>query len=371
MKSAEVSPEGRGGGKMLHGHLKHAALERVPHHFYTGRQTHDDETHRDCMTGWRCVYEHIGRQSFRGEVTELWLYPFQIIRERLDQPCLVRGVAWPGALVFMSVTEAQGNFSVGGRAVRPNELTILPRDFEFEGLNSAPVESLAIAVKEAALVEFARFECGANISAESLRHSIAITDSEAVNEYRRSVICILEELQARPLLLDEERFRAELRVQVLRMLVGMMVAHIPSAQRLSPPTTRSYVVEKAAQYMEVHLADPMEMFHLCRAVRVCSRTLRYSFEEVVGVSPTQYLMALRLGRVRRALLQDGASTNVQCVAARFGFTHMGRFARFYFDAFGERPSDTLRRSALERAGGGQASSPRREYHRAEPARVTA
>jgi AraC family ethanolamine operon transcriptional activator len=97
--------------------------------------------------------------------------------------------------------------------------------------------------------------------------------------------------------------------------------------------------------MNARLADPFEMVDLCQAIRVCPRTLRYSFDEVVGVAPTQYLLAIRLGRVRRALLQAHAASNVQCAAAQFGFSHMGRFARFYQDAFGERPSDTLRRSS--------------------------
>ena len=51
---------------------------------------------------------------------------------------------------------------------------------------------------------------------------------------------------------------------------------------------------------------------------------------------------LGLQRVREELL-NGSGSNVASVALRWGFEHMGRFANQYRRAFGETPSQTLRR----------------------------
>ena len=51
-------------------------------------------------------------------------------------------------------------------------------------------------------------------------------------------------------------------------------------------------------------------------------------------------------RVRQALLSgDPASANLTQLALQWGFFHYGRFAQYYGERFGERPQDTLRRSA--------------------------
>jgi AraC family transcriptional regulator, ethanolamine operon transcriptional activator len=325
------------------------AHERKPPHFLARRQTQDVDSHGSCLTGWQGVYEHVGRLSFLGEVSELWMWPIQIIRERLDQPCVWRGGAWPGALVFMSVKEARGNFSVSGRALRSSALTMLPSDLTSEGINSAPVESLVVVVKQSVLMDHAKRVCGMEIPESSLRQSLVIDNPDAFATFEDCAHSILDALGACPMLLEQEGFRVTVKERVLCMLVTLLETHMAKAQRLSPPTTRSYVVNKAVQLIESRLADPLDVMDLCRALRVSPRTLRYSFEEVLGVSPTQFLMSLRLGRVRRAFLQDSKISNVQCVAARFGFSHMGRFARFYNEAFGERPSETLRRKDTARA----------------------
>lgn len=68
------------------------------------------------------------------------------------------------------------------------------------------------------------------------------------------------------------------------------------------------------------------------------RALQAGFREVVGMSPTACLRAARLDRVR-AEIRAGAS--VTDAATRWGFFHLGRFAAYYRERFGELPSRTV------------------------------
>lgn len=325
-----------------------STIDRLSHHFFAAMETHDPETHNRSVTGWSGRYERVGR-DFHGELTELWLWPLQVVHERLHRPCFYQGSPWSGALAFFSIVEARGNMSVQGRPLETGAVTVLPCGLEVDSFSSGPMEHFTIAVDQSALVDYARQVLGIDIPGELLSQSLSITEPEAVGAYHSCVASILDELTARPALLDEEQSRRRLRDRLLNMLIQALVANLGTARSLSPPSTRSYIVEKAVQYMDARVADPLVMVDLCHAIRVCPRTLRYSFEAVVGVAPTQYLLSMRLGRVRRALLQANTASNVQCVAAQFGFSHMGRFARFYQDAFGELPSDTLRRRDIKRA----------------------
>ena len=78
-------------------------------------------------------------------------------------------------------------------------------------------------------------------------------------------------------------------------------------------------------------------------VGLSERGLRNAFYGVHGMSPTHWMLASRLERVRQALrlaASDGGS--VTGVATEHGFYELGRFAATYRKTFGERPSDTLR-----------------------------
>jgi transcriptional regulator GlxA family with amidase domain len=63
---------------------------------------------------------------------------------------------------------------------------------------------------------------------------------------------------------------------------------------------------------------------------------------VRGTTPTRHLHGLALAEARAAL-QDPATRSVKQVALRCGFRELGRFAADYRAAFGENPSETLRR----------------------------
>lgn len=51
--------------------------------------------------------------------------------------------------------------------------------------------------------------------------------------------------------------------------------------------------------------------------------------------------------MRRELASGGANSSIQCIASRAGFWHMGRFARYYRETFGELPSQTCGQEKIQ------------------------
>lgn len=91
-----------------------------------------------------------------------------------------------------------------------------------------------------------------------------------------------------------------------------------------------------------HTADSAT---LCRLVGVSERSLQVAFNEVYGEPPSVVLRRRALHRARRRLQRgDAGSITVSSIALDHGFTHLGRFALYYKEQFGESPSATLRRS---------------------------
>lgn len=102
-------------------------------------------------------------------------------------------------------------------------------------------------------------------------------------------------------------------------------------------------VKRAEQFISEHCGEALQLVDIARAVGVPPRTLRDGFQQFRGISPMQYVRALRLERARSTLEAAGPDLRVADIALDCGFTHLGRFALAYKALFGESPSDTLRR----------------------------
>jgi AraC-like DNA-binding protein len=96
-------------------------------------------------------------------------------------------------------------------------------------------------------------------------------------------------------------------------------------------------------WIEAHLEQPITVGRLCEVAGVGERALCKVFEARRGTSPMRFVTERRLAAARARLATAGAARDVTEVAIELGFTHLGRFAIAYREAFGESPSETLRR----------------------------
>ncbi|MGD9893620.1 MAG: helix-turn-helix transcriptional regulator, partial [Dehalococcoidia bacterium] len=174
-----------------------------------------------------------------------------------------------------------------------------------------------------------------------------------VDRFRRAVVDALALADSEPDRVADERWQDSLRRDLSQLLFEIVQAGSPAAELLPPPSTRGYIVDKSIEYMRAHLVSIDGLADVCRHVRVSPRTLRYSFEEILGVPPLHYLLMLKLRGIRAELQLGAGAKGIYRVAERYGFCHMGRFALFYQQAFGELPSETCRQTAATRARAGR------------------
>jgi AraC-like DNA-binding protein len=121
------------------------------------------------------------------------------------------------------------------------------------------------------------------------------------------------------------------------------------AQLISPgPARGARIADRALRsaeaILDAHVEGAISLPQLAAEAGCSVRTLTRQFRARHGVGPMGFLRQRRLAAARRALLQaDPLMTTVTEVAVRYGFYHGGRFANAYRAAFGEAPSQTLRR----------------------------
>jgi len=105
-------------------------------------------------------------------------------------------------------------------------------------------------------------------------------------------------------------------------------------------TNRTRALKRALDYINERPQSVISVEELCRGSACSISTLERIFREYAGVSPKQYLTAIRLSGVRQSLLDPREPRNIGQLATDWGFWHMSKFAADYRRMFRELPSDT-------------------------------
>jgi len=125
----------------------------------------------------------------------------------------------------------------------------------------------------------------------------------------------------------------------------LLVADHPFSQALAAPAQpgRPAAVRDAMDIIEAGPHLPLTTSTLAKQCHVSVRSLQEGFRRHLGASPMAYLRVVRLQRAHRDLrLADAAHSTVACIAHRWGFTHLGRFAAAHKRMYGETPLQALR-----------------------------
>ena len=106
-------------------------------------------------------------------------------------------------------------------------------------------------------------------------------------------------------------------------------------------------VHKARTFIESHLDEEIKLGDIANATGVCSRLLQKAFSDHCGCSPMRFVTLARLHQVRQELTKASTNTKIVDVMMQYQFTQGGKFAKEYHQLFGEKPSETLKRSPVE------------------------
>ncbi|RZL87252.1 MAG: helix-turn-helix domain-containing protein [Variovorax sp.] len=313
---------------------------------YARTLTRDAGEHAASLSAWEQRYEQISAGRFEGELEEFRIGPVQIFREQANRTVLQGGLPRVDtvAVALAQTGGASGTSWYCGHRLDENQPLVIASNCEFELLAAAGMNLCAVCVDTSELLQRA-----ARAREPELRLDRPTTfllqpsgaDPVQLKGLLESALLLAHE---KPGLLEVDAVRRMLADSLADAVLGCLAG--PQARAERPPTAqvRRRIVTQAREYMRTHANEPITVPELCAAVGASRRTLQYAFEDILHVSPTTYLRAMRLNRVRAELLTR-PDTSVGDVAARWGFWHLSRFAADYRRLFGELPSATRLRGA--------------------------
>lgn len=167
-------------------------------------------------------------------------------------------------------------------------------------------------------------------------------DGETFHQLNETFQGLRTSAEETPELFLSQEVRRTVERELLTRLALVIARAGSTAVSSHPQKVRLSVFRKAREFLDAEAHTPVYLAELCGAVGVPERTLRDTFQTLLGISPLKYLQLRRMRQARATLQQaDKATQSVKAIALDNGFWELGRFAVEYKRLFGESPSETL------------------------------
>lgn len=102
-------------------------------------------------------------------------------------------------------------------------------------------------------------------------------------------------------------------------------------------------LQRAVAFIELNIAEQISISAVALEAQMSVRSLQLKFKQYFGQTPLAYIKAKRLRTAHRLLREGASNVSVTEIALSCGIEHLGRFSRDYQEAFGCKPSDTLKK----------------------------
>jgi AraC family ethanolamine operon transcriptional activator len=293
-------------------------------------QAQDADEHAHNLTNWEQSYDQIAPGRFRGGLVELQFSHTQVFSENIShavrQSCCVQ----PDALWF-GLSDQAADTRINGRVAGAQQIMVRPGHCEFELHTPSDHLIYGIVIQRAAL-ETAAQQSGCQVDWAKLVRAEVVRVDPAARAACLQTLRVLLAQESGPVLGQQDVTDA-----LLTLLDTSQVDRSVSKSF----ERRQRIVAKARDYVLAHRDEAVTVPQLCERLFVSRRTLQYCFEDVLNLSPIQYLRLIRLNGARRSLRAlSSVPASVRDVASDWGFWHFSQFSSDYRKLFGQCPSES-------------------------------
>jgi AraC-like DNA-binding protein len=205
---------------------------------------------------------------------------------------------------------------------------------EFEQYNQ-----VILRIEYKALTRYLSVLLGEELDKELVFHHNAA--NPALNSLRRSVFLFMSDYNARGKNLSDLVSAETERMLTMKFLMSNWHNHTLSLLR-QPPRSAPSAVRKVEEYIEANWDKPIDIEAMAQVANVSARSLFREFKRDRGYSPAAFAKQIRLNHAKEMLEQVDGPSIIQ-IAYKCGFQNPSHFAKDFKLAFGELPSETLKR----------------------------
>lgn len=300
----------------------------------------DADQHAHNLTNWQQQYDQVSAGDFYGQLVEVQFEGLQLFQEHTSQALRQTCNTWDQSLWLGIPINGNQSSKINGLNIEKNNIMCRPGNHEFELITPHNFDIYGLVVEQEKIRAMAESQ-NISIDWKLLNQQGRLTLPEKTITALRFVLNNL--LTDNPINNSHQR-PAKLQHDVIMMaLLESLENSQPVKSEAVSFLRRQQLVEQVKDYLRQHQDSAVTINDLCTLCHVSRRTLQYSFETILGISPLRYLRLSRLNGARRELLTS-EKKSIADIAAKWGFWHLSQFTQDYKQLFNELPSVTLGKS---------------------------
>ncbi len=312
-------------------------------------QFNEPEHASELTPDWDVLHYQIGRGDYKALLQGLYTSRLQIALCRYKVDIFEQGAIPKGTgVIGFPFHQAQSHYC--GGVLLDDEIPVLCIGEEYEFKTKGTAATLTMAVDMDLLQQVARERTGHELSSLITNKRLNIHPDDRIR-IRTRLTALLTSL------LKKDQLHLDVRQQVLleRVILETVFTHVRDKNRDLYPVQRLQSALLAREYIVNNPHSDLDISRLCQVTGCARETLHKGFRERYGMSPGRYIRTIRLNGARAELLQTRQYGMVADIAMKWGFSHLGRFSRYYRQLFGESPRETANRNAVPPAWKNQLS----------------
>lgn len=315
-----------------------------PSAFHRKAEFQDFDEVAEAIEGWDLDWQQLDRGRLEAKVQQIGSASWLLTRVSFSRQFHQRGGTPPGFLTFGLPGVDVEEVTWCSQPADGRNLMVFPSGGEYESMSQPGFRADTFSFSEDQLDRVARSldlpGVGYLLTGS---HQVFTCDPVLLAKMRARLREIFRQAADNPASLSTPGLRGEIEAELPKLLLKTIASGQVTGRRRSS-AVRSRAASRALALISECSDEHLTVQGICDAIGVSQRTLRYAFQEQIGVSPKRYLQSARLAGVRRELRNATPEVKIVDVANRWGFWHMGQFAGDYRRHFGELPSETLRRT---------------------------
>ncbi|MBA7692374.1 HTH-type transcriptional activator RhaS [subsurface metagenome] len=241
--------------------------------------------------------------------------------------------------------QGEGQYTIGGKSAeisRGRWTPVLPASAPLRLDFTSHYCQFVLRIELSALKHYLGILIGRPVS-----HDLVFDQTEVRNPamaaLRRRVFDFANDFNARGAFFSDLAASEVERMVIMKFLMCHRHSYTDLLLR-EPLPAGSSAVRKVEEFIAANWDKPLDIEEMANLARVSARSLFRQFKKDRGCTPAEFAKGIRLNLARDMLQRCDEGTSVVQIALKCGFQNPGHFARDFRLAFGELPSETLKRS---------------------------
>ncbi len=290
---------------------------------------------------WKLDFIQLGSGKFSADFSQIVCKEFQLGCARFNTTVKQEGFSPEGVWTFAFVNDVKIYWR--NYVVEPNAIIIYAPGSEINAVSAANFEVVTFSISEKFLFEIAKNE-GMETFFESLKSiDVLVSKNPLWKKLRKSILNEIDIRKKKPNYKRGQIFKETFTKELLILLKDSSVnkKKVSGKKRLK-------LLHDAEHYITQHITEPITVSTIASYLNVSERTLLYAFKNRFDMGPKAFLLVLKLNHAHHRLHREKNIISIASIVRDSGFWHMGQFYKDYKKFFGELPSDTFKKSLLEK-----------------------